>query len=144
MGSPPTPEPALHHCRQPGHCCGNNNFVMFVIVPTPNNNVAPNATFYNNAVTVATVSFAMSRNATSLSSIWTAARRTSLADSDPSSLPWPSLHSPPLVGILLVLVVFPLCCHCHSCCCVALQSNLIIILVPPLPAYIAFPNRDAV
>jgi hypothetical protein len=36
---------------------------MIVIVPAPNNNDAPNVTVDNNAVVVATIASAMSRNA---------------------------------------------------------------------------------
>ena len=117
----PTPEQA--HCchRRPGCCCGNNNPGMILVASTPNNN--------DNAVAVATVASAMSRDAMLLLSTWTAVQHTSSADSDPSSLPWPSKRISPLGGVFLVVVIRLHCCCCRSCCHIPSQSNLIILLV---------------
>jgi hypothetical protein len=97
---------------------------MIVVVPAPNYNNAPSAMVDNNTVMVTTIASAMSRNATSLLSTWTAAHHTSSTDANPSSLPWPPLRIfSPWGGVLLVMVIRPLC---HR---IALQSDSIIIPV---------------
>jgi hypothetical protein len=91
VGSPPTPKPTLHCCHCRGHCRGDNNPGMIIIILASNNNDAPDATVDNDAVAIGTVALTMSRNALFPSSTWTAVQRTSLADANPSSLSWPSL-----------------------------------------------------
>ncbi len=63
-------------------------------------------------------------------------------------IPPPCLGPPrvlsPLGGILLIMVVCPLC-HCHcSCCCIALRSNSIIAPVLPLLMHIAVRHCNAI
>jgi hypothetical protein len=99
VGSPPTPEQAHHHHGHPGRCRSNNKPGVIIVVPAPNDD--------DNAVAVMTIASAMSRNAALPSSIWMAMRHTSLADANPSSLPWPSSCFPPLRGVFLIVVVSP-------------------------------------
>jgi hypothetical protein len=113
---------------------------MILTASTPNDDDTPNATVGTNAFAVMTVASAMSRNAALLSSTWTAVQCTSSADADPSSSPWPSSLLFSLGGVLLVVVVRPLCCHCHCHCRIELQSDLIAVLVLPPPMRIAFCN----
>jgi hypothetical protein len=112
--SPPTPKQAHCHHGHPGRCRGNNKPRMIIVVPAPNDD--------DNAVTVGTIASAMSRNAALPSSTWMAAQHTSLADADPSSLPWPFSRSPPsqrglphrgclsFIVVVVVIVVVALNC----------------------------------
>jgi hypothetical protein len=71
---------------------------MIVVIPAPNNDDTPDATVDDDMVVVATVASTMSRNAVLLSSTWTAVRRTSLADVNPSFSPRPSSRNFPPRG----------------------------------------------
>jgi hypothetical protein len=94
---------------------------MIVLVPALNDNDTPNAVVDDDVIAVATIPSAVSRNAALPLSTWMAAQRTSSADTNPSLLPWPSLHISPSQGgsssswsyapfVVVVVVVIPL--HC--------------------------------
>ncbi len=71
---------------------------MIIIVPALNYDDTPDAMVDDDAVAVVTIASAMSRNTALPSSTWMAMQRTSSADADPSSSPWPSLHILPPWG----------------------------------------------